>query len=74
MIELMRTNDLVVISKVEAVLGAADLHVLVLDGYISALEGSIGAFQRRVMVLDEEEDEARRLLIEIGLGAELRRG
>ena len=41
MIEIMRTNDLVTISAVEARLRAAGLHVLVLDGYISALEGGI---------------------------------
>ena len=72
MIEIMRTNDIVVISAVEALLTSADLHVLVLDGYISALEGGIGAFQRRVMVIDDEEDEARRLISAAGLGAELR--
>lgn len=72
MIEIMRTNDLVVISAVEALLTSADLHVLVLDGYISALEGGISAFQRRVMVIDDEEAEARALIISAGLGAELR--
>lgn len=72
MVEIMRTNDLVVISAVEALLTSANLHVLVLDGYISALEGGIGAFQRRVMVIDDEEAEARALITEAGLGAELR--
>jgi len=72
MVEIMRTNDLVVISAVEAALAAADLHVLILDGYMSALEGSIGAFQRRVMVVDDEEEEARLVLTAAGLGAELR--
>jgi hypothetical protein len=72
MVEIMRTNDLVVISAVEAALAAADLHVLILDGYMSALEGSIGAFQRRVMVVDDEEEEARAVLTAAGLGAELR--
>ena len=72
MIELMRTNNLVTISAAEAILTSAGVHVLVLDGYIRALEGGIGAFQRRVMVVDDEEQEARALLIEAGLGAELR--
>jgi hypothetical protein len=72
MVEIMRTNDLVVISAVEALLASADLHALVLDGYISALEGGIGAFQRRIMVIDEEEDEARAVIVAAGLGAELR--
>ncbi len=72
MVEILRTNDLVTISAVEALLTAAGIHVLVADGYMSALEGSIGAFQRRMLVLDDEEAEARALIAEAGLGAELR--
>ncbi len=72
MVEIMRTNNLVTISAAEAVLTSAGVHVLILDGYMSALEGGIGAFQRRVMVVDDEEGEARALLIEAGMGSELR--
>ncbi len=72
MVEIMRTNDLVLIGAVEALLTSAGIGVFVADGYISALEGSIGAFQRRVLVLDEEEDAARELLTGAGWGAELR--
>jgi hypothetical protein len=72
MIEIIRTNDLVTISAVEALLKAAGFGVMVADGYISALEGGIGAFQRRVMVLREDEAAVRALLTEAGFGAELR--
>jgi hypothetical protein len=72
MIEIVRTNDLVTISAIEALLKAADIHALVADSYISALEGGIGAFQRRILVLREDEAEARALIDEAGLGAELR--
>ncbi len=72
MVEIIRTNDLVLISAVEALLKAAGHGVLVADGYISALEGSIGAFQRRVLVLAEEEAAIRALLTEAGFGAELK--
>jgi hypothetical protein len=71
-IEIVRTNDLVTISAIEALLKAADIHVLVADGYISALEGGIGAFQRRMLVLQEDESDARQLIAEAGLGKELR--
>jgi hypothetical protein len=37
-----------------------------------ALEGSIGAFQRRVLVDRDVEIKARRTLVEGGLGAYLR--
>ncbi len=72
MIEIMRTNDPVLISAVEALLTGAGLGVFVADAHISALEGSIGAFQRRVMVPRDEETQARRVLNEAGLGGELR--
>lgn len=72
MVEVIRTNDLVLISAVEALLKAAGIGVFVADGYISALEGSIGAFQRRVLVLREDEEEVRQLLTDAGWGDELR--
>lgn len=72
MVEIIRTNDLVLISAVEALLKSAGIGVFVADGYISALEGSIGAFQRRVLVLAEDEGEARELISGAGWGAELR--
>jgi hypothetical protein len=72
MIEIVRTNDLVIISAIEALLRAAGHNPFVADGHISALEGSIGAFQRRIMVPRDEEDQARELLAEAGFAAELR--
>lgn len=72
MVEIIRTNDLVLISAVEALLEAAGFGVMVADGYISALEGSIGAFPRRVMVLREDEAAARELLTQAGFGKELK--
>ena len=41
---------------------------------MSALEGSIGAFQRRLLVDSETETKARRVLTEGGLGGYLRQG
>ena len=36
--ELLRTNDLVLISAVEALLAGAKIHCMVADGNMSALE------------------------------------
>ncbi|MEY3526935.1 MAG: hypothetical protein RI997_1044, partial [Pseudomonadota bacterium] len=58
MVELFRSTDPVLVMTVEALLGAADIDVFVLDSYVSAMEGSIGAFPRRVMVLADELDDA----------------
>ncbi|PKR90614.1 hypothetical protein CXZ10_04430 [Pleomorphomonas diazotrophica] len=70
--ELIRTNDLVLISFVEALLKDADIAYLVADQAMSALEGMVGAFPRRVLVDTDEADRARRLLTDAGLGHELR--
>jgi hypothetical protein len=62
MIELFRTNDLVMISWISALLADSGVEALVLDAHASAIEGSIGAIQRRVVVADEDYDRAKRLL------------
>lgn len=66
--ELLRTNDAVLISAVEALLKGADIECMVADRYMSVLEGSIGVLPRRLLVANDEADEARRLLTEAGLG------
>ncbi|MFG1424093.1 putative signal transducing protein [Roseixanthobacter liquoris] len=66
--DLVRTNDLVLISAIEALLTAADIGHMVADSYVSALEGSIGVIPRRVLVLDEDLAQGRRLLRDAGLG------
>ncbi len=74
MIELLRTNDLVLLSRVETILGDAGISGLVADRHMSALEGSLGFLPRRVLVAEEDAAKARRLLIAAGLAAELRDG
>ena len=63
--ELLRSNDLVRLSFLEAVLNDADVGVLVMDQFTSAVEGSIGALPRRLMVVDEDYDRAREILSNI---------
>jgi hypothetical protein len=70
--ELVRTNNLVLISAIEALLNGADIAHMVVDQNISVLEGSIGAFQRRIMVDEDEFAAARQLLADAGYGNELR--
>ncbi len=62
MIELVRSNDVVLLSWLSACLRAADIHFVVFDTHTSILEGSIGAIPQRVMVLDEDETEAREIM------------
>jgi len=74
MVELIRTNDVILIGFVESLLEGASIPVLVADRHISAIEGSIGAFPRRVLVSADWLGQARRLMVEAGLAAELRDG
>jgi hypothetical protein len=70
--EIIRTNDAVLVSAVQALLDGAAIPHLVLDQNMSVLEGSIGILPRRVLVPEDREHAARRLLREAGLGYELR--
>lgn len=70
--ELVRCNDPVLISAIEALLAGAEIDVLVTDSHMSVLEGSIGVFARRILVDRDDASRARRLLTEAGLAAELR--
>jgi hypothetical protein len=70
--EIVRTNDPVLVSAIEALLDGAEIRHMVLDGNMSVLEGSIGILPRRILVDDGAVAEARKLLQEAGLGHELR--
>jgi hypothetical protein len=61
--ELLRTNDTVRLSWLQALLGSAGIETVVLDRHTSILEGSIGALPRRLMVPDGELDRARELMV-----------
>lgn len=64
--ELMRTNDTVRLSWLQALLAAAGIEAVVLDGYTSIMEGSIGAIPRRLMVRDGDMHRARTVIREAG--------
>ncbi|OAB55523.1 hypothetical protein AY600_07420 [Phormidium willei BDU 130791] len=64
--ELVRTNDLVKLSWLQALLRDAGIEPLVLDGHASVLEGSAIAIPRRLAVIEEDYPAARRLLEEAG--------
>ncbi|WP_438749864.1 putative signal transducing protein [Pararhizobium sp. O133] len=70
--ELIRTNDVVVLSFAESLMKEAGIIYLIADQGMSILEGSLGLLPRRFLVDEDEADEARQILIDAGLGAELR--
>lgn len=69
--ELLRTNDIVKLSWLTALLSDAGIEALLLDNNTSILEGSAGAIPRRLMVVDEDYQQAKRVLIEAGEEKEL---
>jgi len=74
MIELIRTNDAVVISFAQSLLRDAGIESFVADQNMSVLDGSIGILPRRIMVTDEDAGAARRILTEAGMANEIREG
>jgi len=70
--ELVRTNDIVLVSAIGALLDGANIHHVVLDQNMSVIEGSLGILPRRILVHDEDNKEARQILADAGLSHELR--
>jgi hypothetical protein len=71
--ELVRTNDAVLITAIEALLNGAQIEHMVVDRNMSVLEGSIGIFPRRILVADGQLDDARLLLEQAGFAGEISR-
>lgn len=71
MIELLRTNDAVLISFVESLLTEARIGHFVADRNMSVLEGSVGALPCRLLVGEADATKAHRLLLEAGVEAHL---
>ena len=69
--ELLRTNDMVLISFVESILKEARIAHLVFDQNMSVIEGSLGILPRRVLVASDRIADARQLLTDAGIGPEL---
>lgn len=68
---LFSTNNIVTISFAEAVLKEAGIDYFVADTHSSIVEGSVGIIPKRIMVLSEDIDAARRALTLAGLEKEL---
>ncbi len=63
---LLTSNDPVRLSFLTALLADAGVTAVVLDAHASAIEGSIGAIPRRLMVAADDEWLARKVLREAG--------
>ncbi|MEE9313570.1 MAG: DUF2007 domain-containing protein [Rhizobiaceae bacterium] len=69
--ELFRTNNPVSISFAEALLSESGIGHFIADQHMSIMEGTLGIIPRRIMVEGEKLHQARKLMQDAGLGAEL---
>ncbi len=63
---IVQSVDPVRLSFLMALLRDAGIECVLLDQHISAMEGGIGAFPRRLAVATEDWDAARKVLREAG--------
>jgi hypothetical protein len=63
--EIIRTNNAVELSVIDARLTEAGIEHVVLDGFTSGMEGSIGAIPRRVLVFSEDKAAALALIEDV---------
>jgi hypothetical protein len=63
---IVTTNNLVRLNFLMALLRDAGIESVLLDDHTSGIEGSIGAIPRRLMVAEEDESRARRILSDAG--------
>jgi len=69
--ELVRTNDIVLVSAIGALLDGANIDHLIADQNMSIIEGSLGILPRRILVHEEDVKAARQVLADAGLSHEL---
>ena len=67
MVQLVESNDPVLISFATSVLAEAGIEHSVADSHMSVIDGSIGAIQHRIMVAPGALEEARQLLTDAGV-------
>jgi len=65
--ELFSTNDITKFVYVETILNSNNIVSFTFDDNISVLEGSIGILPRRLMVLENDYEQALELLENFGL-------
>jgi hypothetical protein len=60
--DVLKTNNVVLLSYAQSLLTDAGIESIVFDGHASVMDGSMGILPRRLMVADEDAGAAERLL------------
>ncbi|MDY0872719.1 putative signal transducing protein [Dongia rigui] len=64
--ELLRSQDPVRLSFITALLADAGIDSLILDTHSSIMQGSLGILPQRLVVAEDDLEQARRVLTEAG--------
>ena len=67
MIELLRSNDVVILSFAELLLRDTSIQCAVLDRHMSNTEGSVGALNQSLMARVKDETHILALITEAGI-------
>ena len=67
MVELLRSNDPVLMSFAASVLRDAGIEHSVADAHMAVIDGSIGAITNRIFVAQDQYTDARQLLEDAGV-------
>ena len=60
--ELIRTNDLILISRIQGILNGEAIKYDLLDIHASIIEGSINAIEKRIVVSDNDIKRSQNLI------------
>ena len=61
--ELIRTNDLILISLIQSILNDASIKYELLDTHTSMVEGSINAIEKRIVVSNNDFKRSQNLIL-----------
>ena len=60
--ELIRTNDLILISRIESILNDANIQYELFDAHTSIIEGSIDIISKRIVVSNIDYSFSKKLV------------
>ena len=60
--EVIRTNNLILISRVQTILDETGIQNKLLDTHASNIEGNISAIQRRLVVSNDDFHQSQKLI------------
>ena len=62
---VLKTNNIVLLDFARVLLADAGVAAVIFDDHMSVMDGSLGILPRRLMVSDDDFEEAHRILKEV---------